>query len=175
MGTRAHRGSPADVEALVRDHGEAVRRVVHQLVRHDAQLAEEVVHDALLAAWARREQYRGDAPYRTWLVTIARNRALSALRRVRAHPCEPYDPAKHDPSVDDLELMRLERDVRRALAGFDGLTGRMLCLRLIEGQSYEEIADALGVSLPTVKTRLHRGRRQLAIELAGLGWGPDAA
>jgi RNA polymerase sigma-70 factor (ECF subfamily) len=166
--------SAADVtlESLVIDHGEAAYRVALSVTR-DHDLAEDVTQDAMLKAWGALPTWRGDAPLRNWILRITHNTAISALRKRREVLADPVE------MPEQVSTTSVERDVheRMALAAFeialdelDELTRSIVVLREVESLSHEEIADALQVALPTVKTRLLRGRRHLANALGG--WEP---
>ena len=166
---------PAEqLAAMTRRHADAVYRVALSVTR-DHDLAEDVAQDALLKAWQALPSYRGDAPLKNWLLRITHNAAISALRRQRdVH----YDPSDL-PEQPIAEHRSLERQVEgrvslaafeAALEGLDDLSRSIVVLREIEGMSYQEIAEVLQIPLPTVKTRLLRARRSLAIALEG--WRP---
>lgn len=171
---RIDRASAADVtlESLVIDHGEAAYRVALSVTR-DHDLAEDVTQDAMLKAWGALPTWRGDAPLRNWILRITHNTAISALRKRRDVLSDPVE------MPEQASTTSVERDIheRMALAAFetaldrlDELTRSIVVLREVESLSYEEIAEALQVALPTVKTRLLRGRRHLANALGG--WEP---
>jgi RNA polymerase sigma-70 factor (ECF subfamily) len=171
---RVDRAIAVDVtlESLVIDHGEAAYRVALSVTR-DHDLAEDVTQDAMLKAWGALPTWRGDAPLRNWILRITHNTAISALRKRREVLSDPVE------MPEQASTTSVERDVheRMALAAFesaldelDELTRSIVVLREVESLSYEEIAEALQVALPTVKTRLLRGRRHLANALGG--WEP---
>lgn len=166
------RAADVTLESLVIDHGDAAYRVALSVTR-DHDLAEDVTQDAMLKAWGALPTWRGDAPLRNWILRITHNTAISALRKRREVLSDPVE------MPEPTSTASVERDVheRMALAAFelaldelDELTRAIVVLREVEALSYEEIADALQVALPTVKTRLLRGRRHLANALGG--WEP---
>ncbi len=173
-GDRIDPASAADVtlESLVVDHADAAYRVALSVTR-DHDLAEDVTQDAMLKAWGALPTWRGDAPLRNWILRITHNTAISALRKRREVLSDPIE------MPEPVSATSVERDVqeRMALAAFevaldelDELTRSIVVLREVESLSYDEIAEALQVALPTVKTRLLRGRRHLANALGG--WEP---
>jgi RNA polymerase sigma-70 factor (ECF subfamily) len=160
--------------AITRRHAEAVYRVALSVTR-DPDLAEDVAQDALLKAWQALPSYRGDAPLKNWLLRITHNTAISALRRRREVQMDPQElPEVTEPRHHSLEVIveghLAGSQFEAALAQLDELSRSIVVLREVEGLSYDEIADVLGIPLPTVKTRLLRARRQLAIALEG--WRP---
>lgn len=166
---------PADQLAeLTRRHADAVYRVALSVTR-DQDLAEDVALDALLKAWQALPGFRSDAPLKNWLLRITHNTAISALRRRRDIHVDPLDMPEA-PTPDHLTVeTRVEERVsidafRQALGQLDDLSRSIVVLREVEGLSYDEIAEVLQVGLPTVKTRLLRARRVLAVALEG--WRP---
>lgn len=165
---RTLRGELDAFETLVTAHRDLVHRVAARMVG-DSE-AEDVTQDALLRAFHRLGSFRGDAPFRSWLLIIVRNTALNALAR-RKPVSIPEDAA--DSALDDRRRPRqmtpadaLELSERRArLAGKIRLLRpqhrSVILLRHVEGLSYEEIAEVTEAPLGSVKTRLHRARREL--------------
>jgi RNA polymerase sigma-70 factor (ECF subfamily) len=168
---RRHRRPPQDegplldrqLRDLIDDHADAVFRVAFGIL-HDRGLAEDVVQDTMVKAWESMDGFRGDASIRTWVLRIAHNTAISALRRRRDRSMAPEDLPER-PSADDTAGRAAARDnlaaVREALGGLDEVSRSIVVLREVEGLSYQQIADALEVPVPTVKTRLLRARRAL--------------
>lgn len=159
---------------ITRRHADAVYRVALSVTR-DPDLAEDVAQDSLLKAWQALPSYRGEAPLKNWLLRITHNTAISALRRRRDVQIDPQEmPEAFEPRHHSLEVVvegHLAGDqFEAALSQLDDLSRSIVVLREVEGLSYDEIADVLRVPLPTVKTRLLRARRQLAIALEG--WRP---
>ncbi len=152
-----------DLAALIDEHAEAVFRVANGILRNPS-LAEDAVQETLIKAWQSLPRFRGDASLRSWVLRIAHNTAISMLRRRREAVTDPsalpdraggIDPARSSSALADLAV------VRDALEHLDQLSRSIVVLREVEGLTYQEIADALGVAVPTVKTRLLRARRAL--------------
>ena len=161
-----------EIEALYREFGEAIYRVARSVVR-DASLAEDIVQETLLKAWQHRDDWRGDAPLRHWILRIAHNTAVSVLRKRRE---ELRDPDVLAASSSDSGGPDVERRVAGSMAvdelwkvldGLDPTTRAIVVLREVEGLAYEEIGEVLGLALPTVKTRLFRARRALSERMEG--------
>jgi len=139
--------------------------------------AEDVAQDAFVVAWQKLDGFRGDASFRTWLLTIVWRRALDR-RRTRqrwwsraasfeAHALEyPTAAASNIPSP---ERAALNSDFRRRLAFEIARTSPKLrdALLLAAGgeHSYEEIARLLGIRVGTVKWRVSEARRLVALRL----------
>lgn len=155
------------LEDLIAEHADAVFRVAHGILR-DRQLAEDVVQETMVKAWRSMETFRGDASTRTWVLRIAHNTAISALRRRRDQATAPDELPE---GRDDLDPGRRSDGrvglaaVRSALDELDGTSRSIVVLREVEGLSYQQIADTLDLPVPTVKTRLLRARRALQAAL----------
>jgi RNA polymerase sigma-70 factor, ECF subfamily len=160
---RSTRGDLAAFEQLVDRHRPVVVRVAARIV--GAEDAEDVSQDAFLRAFHRLDRFRGEAPFRAWLLRITHNAALDHLARRRAEPVDPQqfdasEPSAARPPAERLELReRIER-LERKLRGLSAEHRAVLVLRDAEGMSYEEIADITDSPLGTVKGRLHRARRE---------------
>ena len=158
------RGDLAAFERLVERHRDVVVRVASRIVGVDD--AEDVSQDAFLRAFHRLERFRGDAPFRSWLLRITHNAALDQLAR---RGPEPVDPTELDSSeaerperapAERLEVReRIER-LERKLHGLAPAHRTVLVLRDVEGFSYEEIAAITETPVGSVKGRLHRARRE---------------
>jgi RNA polymerase sigma-70 factor, ECF subfamily len=160
---RATRGDLSAFERLVDRHRPVVIRVAARIVGSGE--AEDVSQDAFLRAFHRLDRFRGEAPFRSWLLRITHNAALDHLRRRRAEPVDPEtletgEPSTARPPADRLELReRIER-LECKLRGLNPQHRVVLVLRDAEGLSYEEIADITDTPLGSVKGRLHRARRE---------------
>jgi len=160
---RATRGELSAFEHLVDRHRPVVIRVAARIVGSDE--AEDVSQDAFLRAFHRLDHFRGDAPFRSWLLRITHNAALDHLARRRAEPVDPEtldtgEPSAARPPADRLEVReRIER-LERKLRGLSPQHRVVLVLRDAEGLTYEEIADITETPLGSVKARLHRARRE---------------
>jgi RNA polymerase sigma-70 factor (ECF subfamily) len=160
---RTTRGELTAFEELVDRHRSVVVRVAAGIV--GSEEAEDVSQDAFLRAFHRLERFRGEAPFRSWLLRITHNAALDHLARRRAEPIDPevFDAAPQTAvraPAERLELReRIER-LERKLRGLSAEHRAVLVLRDAEGLSYEEIAAITASPLGTVKGRLHRARRE---------------
>lgn len=152
---------------LVRRHREGVINVVYRMCG-DANLAEDAAQEAFIRAWRHLPGYRPRSPFRNWVYRIATNAALDVLRRERetvdidALPLASSD-AGPEATVEGRE--RGER-VRQAVLELPPASRAALVLREYEGLSYQEIADALGVPIGTVMSRLSYARKRLREALA---------
>lgn len=137
-------------------------------------VAEEVVQDALLAAWQGAKSYRGDARALTWLLGIVHHRALNAVRRKRL-PAQELEHAAELPGAGPgpellAEAGERRQALRRALAQLSRDHRAVLELVFYQGLSLAEAAEVLGCPVGTVKSRLSYAKAHLQDILARDGW-----
>ena len=160
-----------DLATIAREHGDDLYRFARHLT-HDHGLAEDLVHDALLRAWEKREQFRGDSSLRTWLHRIVHNLAVDRIRR---HSREVVVEDVEDRWRDDaytvdadavIERAQLREELQDALVRVPELLRTTVVLHDVEGWTVREIAELLDIGLPAAKQRLRRGRMALVTALA---------
>jgi RNA polymerase sigma factor (sigma-70 family) len=120
--------------------------------------AEDITSETFVRAWTSSARIRTNT-VKGYLFTIARNLYLQGLRRSRRH-VELHEPIQ-DPGVDPLANAERKAQLRAVLARLRELPEMdrsALLLRAVEGLTYQEIAQALGISLAAVKTKIHRVR-----------------
>jgi RNA polymerase sigma-70 factor (ECF subfamily) len=169
---RAREGDPRAFDLLVHRHTPRMYRVALRIL-HDPAEAEDVVQDAWVSAWRGLPTFRGDSAATTWLYRVVTNAALQHLRRRR--PTVPLDQRYEDTYADtgegpELAALRGERSaaVLRAIATLEPAQRIPLVLHELEGMSYQEVADIVGVNVPALRSRLHRARVTLLARLEGL-------
>jgi RNA polymerase sigma-70 factor (ECF subfamily) len=139
-------------------------------VVNDRDAAADAVQEAFLSAYRNLSRFRGDS-FRSWLTRIALNAATDILRLRKRRPADPFpewEDESWQPPTDEAEgpeatAVRRSRSVVIAQAMAQITTDQRAAIVLfdIEGYDYQEIADMQGVSLGTVKSRIHRGRLAL--------------
>jgi RNA polymerase sigma-70 factor (ECF subfamily) len=147
---------------LVERHQEVVLRVAARIV--GPTHADDVAQDAFLRAFHRLTQFRGESTFRSWLLRIAHNTALTLLEREQAlqgEEPEQESTAPHGTPADELVLTERRSRLAGKLRLLSPAHRTVLVLRDLEGLSYEEIADVTDTPLGSVKGRLHRARREL--------------
>lgn len=176
----ARDGSKEAFGELVRRFERPVFGLVVRLVR-DPALAEDLAQEVFLRAWRALASFDAERRFASWLLRIAHNAAIDALRRRRTAPrlVEPPEEGETprwevaDTATPDPEQRAVARDLaralERALARLRPDYRAALVLRFQRQMAYEEIAEVLGLPLGTVKTFLHRGRAELAKALAAEG------
>jgi RNA polymerase sigma-70 factor (ECF subfamily) len=160
---RTTRGELEAFAQLVDRHRPVVVRVAARIVGSDE--AEDVGQDAFLRELHRLHHFRGDAPFRSWLLRITHNAALDHLERRRPEPVDPDTLDTTEPSTTREPADRLETRERidrleRKLRGLSLQHRTVLVLRDAEGLSYEEIAEITATPIGSVKGRLHRARSE---------------
>jgi RNA polymerase sigma-70 factor, ECF subfamily len=163
-------GDRAAFESLVERHGPVVYRVAARIV--GSQDADDVSQDALIRAFHRLGQYRGDSSFDSWLLRIVHNTALDFLRRRRPVPVGSADD--HDENrvvstggervrqpVGDLEERERRERLVLKLRELRVEHRAVLVLRDLEGLSYQEIAEVTDSPIGSVRGRLHRARNEM--------------
>lgn len=174
---RAAAGDAAAFAQLVRRHQDRVFGFILRMTgaRDEAM---ELTQDTFLKAWQALPEWRPQARFGTWLLQIARNAALDALRRRQVVAFEPLDDALPVADVrpgpeEALAARQRQSQLETALARLPPDQREIVLLREIEGLSYGELAALLGVQEGTVKSRLARARAALVERLRIFG-GQDA-
>jgi RNA polymerase sigma-70 factor (ECF subfamily) len=168
------RGDSAAFGALVRRYQDRLlSAVVHVSGSRDE--AEDVVQEAFVQAYLKLTSFAGGSSLYTWLYRIAFNTAISRRRKRRGGALEQARDLGGSEPTDETEpaedrLLRKERAavVQRALAQLPDDFRAVLVLREMEGCDYETIAQILDLPIGTVRSRLHRARLQLKIELTAV-------
>jgi len=178
---RIRQGDKELFHELIRPYERGVYLAAYSILRNEAD-AEEVAQEAILKAFAHLEQLRADEKFKGWLLLIAVNEAKMRRRKDRKHIYESLDEPKTE--SDDGQFMprqfadwreipseALERKetriaVKRAMDGLPEIYRDVFVLRDVEHLTVVETAKALDISIPSVKTRLHRARLQMREQLA---------
>src|SRR5689334_16739342 len=175
----AKQGDVGAFEQLVKRYDRNIFRIAQHITqnREDAQ---DVVQDAFLKAYEKLDQFQGNSKFYTWLVRIAVNEALMRLRKRRTgkmvsidedvqteEGSVPRDLAEWRPNPEqEYNQAELAEILRKTINGLPPGFRVVFVLRDVEGLSTEETANALGLSVPAVKSRLLRARLQLRERLS---------
>jgi RNA polymerase sigma-70 factor (ECF subfamily) len=178
---RAQKGDGAAFATLVERHQRQLYRLAMRMTGSEAD-AQEVLQEAFLNAYQKLPLFRGEAQFSSWLYRIAANSALMRLRRKRRapdalgeQPLELAGPrfsaegAMEPTSISDWSQRADERmmstelgaAIDKAVQGLPEDYRTVFLLKDVDGLSNEEIAHALDLSVPAVKSRLHRARLAL--------------
>lgn len=153
-------------EALFRQWAERHRGILVHVARGFANDADrdDLLQEMLLAVWHAIPAFRGDAAPSTFIYRVAQNTALTWRRRRQRHPAgEEFDEAAHAAPPFSPKAERTEA-LYRAIRKLPALD-RSLVLLYLDGKSYREMADILGLSESNIGVRLNRLRQRLADEL----------
>ncbi len=175
-------GSAAAFRGLVERYQRPVLSVIARMVG-DPTLAEDLAQEVFVKAYRKLHTYDPRRKLASWLFKIAHNTTIDHLRRARLDtvPLETTTADGED-SWETLRASEAEGPERRAeaaqlIAGLEAALGRLrpsyreiLLLRFQQGLAYHEIVEVTGLSMGTVKVRLHRARKRLAAELAKAGF-----
>jgi RNA polymerase sigma-70 factor (ECF subfamily) len=165
-------GQKPAMGALFARHQVKVYRFVLRIVR-DAALAEDAVSETFFDAWQHARRYQGRSSVSTWLLGIARHKALSAARRrpTGSLDCEPAQNAVDLVSNPEAELGQKDTSavIRLALAALSREHAEIIDLVYYLEKSIREIVEILGIPEGTVKTRMFHARKRLAVLVAAEG------
>ena len=139
-------------------------------ITRDADLAADAVQDALLKAWNRREEFRGDAALDSWIHRIALNAAIDLTRRRKTRAEEELDEdgfvaASSDSPESEYTHEALTKDLSVAMQRLSTLERQVFLLKHIEGWRLDEIAESTQTSIAGVKHSLFRAVRKLRTDL----------
>ncbi len=174
-------GPPPTAETIFRDYAPRVYALARRMLGNDAD-AEDVTQDVLLQVVRKLDTFRGEAGIGTWLHRVTANAALAhRARRARRAEHEVHDevdqldgnlrphgmirPWSIEPDQQVLDQERQEI-IERAIAQLPEIYRDVYVLADVEGLTNPEIGTMLGLSLPAVKSRLHRGRMLMRNALA---------
>ena len=182
---RAQQGDGAAFAMLVERHQRQLYRLALRMTGSEAD-AQEVLQEAFLNAYQKLPLFRGEAQFSSWLYRIAANSALMRLRRKRRAPdtlaeqplelagprfsaegyLEPASSSDWSQRADEKMMSgELGAAINRAVADLPDDYRTVFLLKDVDGLSNEDIANALDLTVPAVKSRLHRARLALREKL----------
>jgi RNA polymerase sigma-70 factor, ECF subfamily len=179
---RCLNGDQAAWESIVRLYRRKVFNVAYKFVGSHDQ-AEDLTQDVFLKLFKSLDTFDRRANFQTWLISVSRNLCIDhyrAVRKERETINRDVDPADHQPISPDIRAdTRLEhRDrvtlLRRALEKLAPTLRTAVMLRDIQELTYQEIATKLRLPEGTVKSRINRGRTELARQIQKLVEQQDA-
>lgn len=163
-------------DQIVRQHWRKVFNLAYKFVgRHDE--AEDLTQDIFLKIFKALRTFDRRANFQTWLISISRNLCIDHYRSVRKEretmardvDASELSPVSRERSpLSQLEQVDLKQIIRTALAELPPALRQAVVLRDLQEFSYQEIADQLGLPEGTVKSRINRGRFELARQLRRL-------
>jgi len=179
---RCHAGDQVAWEAVVRLHRRKVFNIAYKFVgKHD--LAEDLTQDIFLKLYRSLDTFDRRANFQTWLISVSRNLCIDHYRSVRKEretinrdvDASTLTPVSRDRSAyAQLELRDRVQLLRAALDMLPPTLRNAVLMRDIQELTYQEIADRLNVPEGTVKSRINRGRTELARQIQRLREQQDA-
>jgi RNA polymerase sigma-70 factor (ECF subfamily) len=163
-------GAGESFDLVVLPHLDAAHRLARWLMR-DAHDAEDAVQEASLRAFRSFRTFTGGNG-RAWFLRIVRNTCYGWRDQGFRAPTDPFDEEQHSGTLPaaDPETLLLQADdarlIERALSGLPDRVRRMLVLRELEGLSYREVAEILGIPIGTVMSGLSRARQSFRSALS---------
>jgi len=175
---RAQSGDKNAFRELVERHQRRAFAIAFALVK-DEEDAREVVQEAFVRVFGGLAQFHGGSSFFTWLYRIVTNLSIDVIRRP-ARRDTGLDESVEIEESDDAPLARIEgadpilhihraelhARIESALAELPAYHRGVILMREVQGMSYEEMADAMGVSKGTIMSRLFHARRKLQKTLA---------
>lgn len=151
-------------ERLLDEYRERVFRLACSLLRDEAA-AEDATQEIFLKIWKALPDFRGESSVSTWIYAVARNTCLTRRRIAADHRTFSLDetnaaeiPSRDPPAASDTDL-------RAAIGRLPAKYAQVVVLFYIEDRSYQQVALALDLPMGTVKTYLHRAKKELALLL----------
>ncbi len=173
-------GKPGAFDAIVLANQDRVYAFCARMLS-DREDALDAAQEVFLSAYRNLDRFRGDAALSTWLLKIAANQCLNRIRRRNSmarketrfpepeDPGEtPFQPAGREEDRPDriAETRETGKILEKALERLEEDTRMLVLLSDVEGFSYDEISETVGIPLGTVKSKLHRARMALRKMLA---------
>ncbi|OKO70623.1 RNA polymerase sigma factor [Bradyrhizobium sp. NAS80.1] len=165
-------GNRTAMHILYCRHNVRVYRFILRIVR-DATTAEDLVSQVFLDVWRTAGQFQGRSQVSTWLLSIARFKALTAMRQRRFEDIDQED-VRQIPDDSDTPESSLDRNdtsaiLRACVAKLSPAHREIINLVYYHEKSVEEVGQIIGIPQSTVKTRMFYARKQLADLLKGAG------
>lgn len=175
---RVQRGDKRAFDLLVLKYQRKIMRLLSRMIRDPAEI-EDVTQEAFIKAYRALPQFRGESAFYTWLYRIAINtarnwQAANGRRPVTSSIVESADGETFD-EIDNLtdistpESMLASRQIAETVnAAMQSLPSDLrtaILMREIDGMSYEDIAQAMGCPIGTVRSRIFRAREAIASQL----------
>jgi RNA polymerase sigma-70 factor (ECF subfamily) len=174
---RIAKGDRLAMQVLFARHQVRVYRFVLRLVGNPA-VAEDLISDVFLDVWRQADRFEGRSAVSTWLLAIARFKALSAMRRKPDEELDEDTAGAIKDTADDPEISVQKKDkgmaLRKCLQALSPEHREVIDLVYYHEKSVEDVAKIIGIPEATVKTRMFYARKKLSellktAELTGVG------
>jgi RNA polymerase sigma-70 factor, ECF subfamily len=181
---QAREGYERAYRELVRRYERPVFSLIYRMVR-DRELAEDLAQDTFVKVLNALDSYRSEYKFSSWIFKIANNTAIDHLRRKELDTLslegapDAVNPERAEATalqlgdrtespLQEMESRELGSAIERAIGALRPEYRSCILLRHVEGRSYEEVAEILGLPLGTVKTYIHRARAELKTALESI-------
>jgi len=155
------RGDRAAMRQLYARHHLRIYRFILRIVRDEA-LAEDLTSEVYISIWLQAHSFEGRSSVMTWLLTIARNKAIAVIRRRREVELdEDAEIASEDNPEATLQSKHRGEILRQCLTRLSPEHREVIDLVYYHERSVQEAADIIGIPCNTVKTRMYYARRRL--------------
>jgi RNA polymerase sigma-70 factor (ECF subfamily) len=165
-------GDKLAMQALFARHNVRVYRFVLRLVNDEA-LAEDLVNEVFVDVWKNAGKFEGNSQVSTWILAIARFKALSSLRRRKDASLDEVEAAAIPDSADNPEISLQKKDrvaiLRQCMSHLSQDHREIIDLVYYHEKSVDEVAEIVGVPKNTVKTRMFYARKRMSELLAQAG------
>jgi RNA polymerase sigma-70 factor (ECF subfamily) len=170
-------GDRLAMQVLFARHHVRVYRFVLRLVRNEST-AEDLISEVFLDVWRQANRFEGRSAVSTWLLAIARFKALSVLRRRSEQELDDEKAAAIEDTADNPEIVTQKKNkselLRKCLTALSADHREIIDLVYYHEKSVEEVAEIVGIPENTVKTRMFYARKKLGelLKAAGVerGW-----
>ena len=163
--SRIANGDRLAMQVLFARHHVRVYRFVLRLVRNEAT-AEDLISEVFLDVWRQAAKFEGRSAVSTWMLSIARFKALSALRRKPEYELDEETAEAIEDHSDDPEVTLAKKDkgalLREALSALSAEHREVIDLVYYHEKSVEEVARIVDIPEATVKTRMFYARKKLS-------------
>ena len=166
---RAQKKDSAAIEALIYAYEKRVYNIAYRYMGNDAD-AWDMAQESLIKIYRNVSSFRGRSSFSSWVYRLTVNTCLDGLRKRKKSPASLDQSIENGAAFQDQSaplpeehVLSSERSavIQRAIDTLSDDHKSVIILRDITGLSYEEIAECLGVSIGTVKSRINRGRARL--------------
>jgi RNA polymerase sigma-70 factor (ECF subfamily) len=171
-------GEDSAFEELVRRYETTIMNMAYRLLGNRSD-ASDVCQEVFVLLLRKLGSFRGEAKFSTWLYRVSLNACHDHARRLRRHVSISESPGDELPEIEQrladkdvdspessLERAEIQNTVQEAITRLPYKFKEVIYLHDINGYNYKEVAEILGISLGTVKSRLNRARTRLARELS---------
>ncbi|NCQ18759.1 MAG: RNA polymerase subunit sigma-70 [Ignavibacteria bacterium CG_4_8_14_3_um_filter_37_9] len=162
-------GDESVFKTLVNRHKEKVRNLIF-VTLNSPDMIDDISQEVFISVYKKLDRFRFESQFTTWLYRITINKCRDHLRRVKIRSIlSPFSASEAELSYSSVSLhdeVEIQEIVRKAVAQLPVKLKTPLILKDFEGLSYQEIAEAIGVEVGTIKSRIFRARESLKKILA---------